>query len=335
MIRNTSVVQTIMSRPKVLVTSCDTPIEVVEFLARRCDVTVLPYVSPTEAQVLADLPGHDGVFLYGCADVNSQFFDIAGRKLKVAVAVSTELAQLDVQEMESRDYHVGGTLMHYHTALAQVAVMLLLNARRRPLESCILREEVRTGSRPQFTPVFDHHLRGSTVGIVGLGVLAHEVMTHLLGFDVGKFLLLGDSPKRAYRELVDEFVSFDNILTHSDFIVVTLPLTSETRGLFDDAAFYKMKQNAVLVNVGGPAVVKMSSLLKALHEGAILAAGLDVVDRESVPNYRELLGQPTLELGPRLGVTTNLSSEERCIYAALRILSVLVIRPIMSTPWEL
>lgn len=87
-------------------------------------------------------------------------------------------------------------------------------------------------------------------------------------------------------------MSLDDLLERSDFVIITAPLTNETRGMFNDATFGKMKKTAVLVNVGRGQIVNTDSLVKALRDETIFAAGLDVTDPEPLPPDHELLKLP-------------------------------------------
>lgn len=93
-------------------------------------------------------------------------------------------------------------------------------------------------------------------------------------------------------ELGATFVSIDELLEQSDFLVVAAPLNNETKGLFNDNAFDKMKNTAVFVNVARGQIVNTDSLVRALRNKKIFAAGLDVTDPEPLPPDHELLKLP-------------------------------------------
>lgn len=157
-------------------------------------------------------------------------------------------------------------------------------------------------------------LQGSTVGIVGLGNIGQEIVKRLKGFDVSRFIYTGHSRKKAgiYQDVRDfhyttftkcyficvgdelgaHFVSLDELLEQSDFVIVAVPLNNETRGLFNADTFGKMKKNAVFVNIGRGKVVNTDALVTALRTGTIFAAGLDVTDPEPLPPDHELLKLP-------------------------------------------
>jgi phosphoglycerate dehydrogenase-like enzyme len=78
--------------------------------------------------------------------------------------------------------------------------------------------------------------------------------------------------------------SLTDRLPHADFVVITAPLTPETRGMIDERALRLMKSSAYLVNIGRGATVQTAALIKALQAGWIAGAGLDVIDPEPLPS---------------------------------------------------
>jgi len=93
-------------------------------------------------------------------------------------------------------------------------------------------------------------------------------------------------------ELGAIFVSFDDLLKQSDYLVVAAPLTNETKGLFDDSVFDKMKKTSIFVNIARGQIVNTDSLVRALRNKKIFAAGLDVTDPEPLPPHHELFKLP-------------------------------------------
>ena len=95
-------------------------------------------------------------------------------------------------------------------------------------------------------------------------------------------------------EVMYKVDQLEEALSEGDYVVNILPLTSETRGLFDKAKFAAMKNSAFFVNVGrGPSVVT-DDLIEALQSGALAGAGLDVFEEEPLPS-----GPPTMVYGQR------------------------------------
>jgi phosphoglycerate dehydrogenase-like enzyme len=128
---------------------------------------------------------------------------------------------------------------------------------------------------------------GQTVGIVGYGSIGHAVATRAraLGMNV---LAVRRCISRETKEdpLIDrEYGSEQRLemLSQSDYVVVTLPLTEETRGLIADAEFAVMKKNAVVINVGRGPTIEERAMITALAEHRIRGAALDVFDQEPLP----------------------------------------------------
>lgn len=127
-------------------------------------------------------------------------------------------------------------------------------------------------------------LTGRTLGIVGLGGTGREVARRGVCFGMR---VLAVDPEPVERppevEAVWRMDSFHRLLNQSDAVVVCAPLTAVTRGMFDLAAFQQMKRSAILINVTRGAIVDDSSLVQALRENLIAAAGLDVTPVEPLP----------------------------------------------------
>lgn len=127
-----------------------------------------------------------------------------------------------------------------------------------------------------FAEVF-HEICGKTWGIVGLGNIGRRVadIAKLFGCRVIYYSTSGKNQNSDY-----ERVSFEELLETSDIVSVHAPLDENTKGLFDKAAFEKMKSSAIFINVGRGPIVVEQDLVDALNEGQIAAAGLDVLSVE-------------------------------------------------------
>ena len=135
-----------------------------------------------------------------------------------------------------------------------------------------------------FANVF-HEIAGKTWGIVGLGNIGRRVaeIAKLFGCRVIYYSTSGKNNNADY-----ERVSFDEILAQSDILSVHAPLDENTKGLFDKAAFAKMKPSSIFINVGRGPIVVEQDLADALEEGEIAAAGLDVLAVEPMAETNPL-----------------------------------------------
>ena len=143
-------------------------------------------------------------------------------------------------------------------------------------------------------PVPINEVAGTTVLIVGYGSIGRAVESRLAPFGV-KFLRVARSP----REGVYAVAELDELLGQADIVIITAPLTSETKHLFNAARLSKMKPQALLVNAGRGAIVETEALLQALNQNKIRAA-LDVTDPEPLPAGHPLWKAPNLLISPHV-----------------------------------
>jgi phosphoglycerate dehydrogenase-like enzyme len=144
-------------------------------------------------------------------------------------------------------------------------------------------------------PVPINEVAGATVLIVGYGSIGKAVESRLAPFGV-KFLRVAHSP----REGVYAVAKLDELLSQADIVVITAPLTSETKHLFNASRLSKMKPQALLVNAGRGGIVDTEALLQTLN-GKKIRAAIDVTDPEPLPAGHPLWKAPNLLITPHVG----------------------------------
>ena len=122
-----------------------------------------------------------------------------------------------------------------------------------------------------------HELGSMTFGIIGLGNIGRRVakIASCFGANVIYYSPSGAAPQEGYNQ-----VDFDTLLSTSDVVSVHAPLNEYTKGLMDAAAFKKMKENAIFLNLGRGPIVVEKDLTEAILNKEIKAAGLDVLEVE-------------------------------------------------------
>jgi D-3-phosphoglycerate dehydrogenase len=165
---------------------------------------------------------------------------------------------------------------------------------------------------------------GKNLGIVGYGKIARAFHRKWKGFRPGRVLVCdpyvpSDSVVAAGAEAVD----LDILLAESDFITIHTPLTPQTRHLIDAAALNRMKKTAILVNTSRGAVVDEAALIKALEEKRILAAGLDVFEKEPIGKNHPLVRIPNVVLTSHVAWYSKDSARELQSRAAQEVRRVL------------
>jgi phosphoglycerate dehydrogenase-like enzyme len=156
-------------------------------------------------------------------------------------------------------------------------------------------------------------IRGGTVGIIGYGAIGHAIGQIALAFDMNVRAL--DRHVRPGDEVVERVAAIDelhSVLGQSDVVMVTAPYTPETHHLIDEQAFNAMKRGAYLIVVSRGGIVDEDALVKALEDGRVAGAGLDVLEHEPLPEASPLWGMPNVIITPHLAGSSD-QKERRCV----------------------
>ncbi len=152
----------------------------------------------------------------------------------------------------------------------------------------------------QFVPSV---LRSRTVGIVGLGSIGGEVARLSKAFGMRVVAVRRSVPRSGGARYVDVLLPPERLrqlLSESDFVVLALPLTPETRGLIGEAELRSMRPTAYLINIARGEIVDEEALVRALEEGWIAGAGLDVFATEPLPPDSRLWELPNVVFSPHI-----------------------------------
>jgi phosphoglycerate dehydrogenase-like enzyme len=144
-------------------------------------------------------------------------------------------------------------------------------------------------------------LAGGTLLVAGLGGIGSEVARRAKAFDMTGLATVRTA--RAAPEHVDELATgdrLDELLPRADVVVICLPLTPETEGLFDAARIARMKRGARLVNIARGRIVDTAALLAALESGHLAGACLDVTDPEPLPAEHPLWRRDDVVITPHV-----------------------------------
>jgi glyoxylate reductase len=236
--------------------------------------------------------------------IDAEFFDAAGRQLKVVSNYAVGFNNIDVPEATRRGVRVGNTPGVLTDATADMAVTLLLAAARRLVDGV---DFVRSGQWQTWQPLghIGCDLVGKTLGIVGMGRIGSTVARRCRGGWEMRVLYHDQHPNEtAERELGAERVELDRLLAESDFVSVHTDLNEATQGMFNAEAFRQMKRTAVFVNTARGPLHVQQDLYEALKQGEIFAAGLDVTDPEPMAPDDPLLSLPNCVVVPHIASAT-------------------------------
>ena len=302
------------ARPKVLVTR-EVFDETLAYLSEHCEVESNQEDLALAPDVLAKrLADKDGV-LCSLTDRIDAAVISAAPKLKVVANIAVGYNNIDVPACTARGILATNTPGVLDDSTADLAWTLMLAAARRVTEvGRYIREGEWRGWRlKQWLGVDVHH---STLGIVGMGRIGQAIAKRAAGFDMR---VLYHNRKRIAEsielELKATWVSLEELLRQSDFIVLQVPYSTETHHLIGAAELAKMKPTAILVNSTRGGVIDDAALVEALKAGTIRAAGLDVFEGEP-KLHAGFLELDNVVLTPHIGSSTEATRRAMAMTAA-------------------
>ncbi|MGA0946009.1 MAG: phosphoglycerate dehydrogenase, partial [Candidatus Nanopelagicales bacterium] len=296
-----------MSKPVVLIAEELSPATVEalgpDFEIRHCD-------GADRGQLLAALPEADAVLIRSATQMDPEAI-AAGTKLKVIARAGVGLDNVDVKAATQAGVMVVNAPTSNIVSAAELAVALLLSVARNVVPANIA---LKNGEwkRSKYNGV---ELSEKTVGIVGLGRIGVLVAQRLSAFGVK--LIAYDpyvQPARA-AQIGVRLVPLDELMRESDFITVHLPKTPETAGLIGEEQLKLAKPTMYLINAARGGIVDEDALFRAISDGRVAGAGLDVYAKEPCTDS-PLFALESVVATPHLGASTDEAQEKAGISVA-------------------
>ncbi len=228
----------------------------------------------------------------------------AAPALRVISNVAVGYDNIDVTAARTRGIAVGNTPGVLTETTADLAFALILAVARRITEADSF---VREGSWKTWDPnlLLGYDLHGATIGVVGYGAIGRAVARRAMGF--GMRVLC--ATRRGVTDGTAERVPLDALLRDSDVVSLHVPLNDDTRQMIGVQQLQSMKRTAILVNTARGGVIDQAAMVRALEEGWIAGAGLDVAAVEPIPADDPLLRAPHVVLLPHIGSATHATRE--------------------------
>jgi D-3-phosphoglycerate dehydrogenase len=194
---------------------------------------------------------------------------------------------IDVAAATNADVMVSITTPAVRRPMAETFITFMLALSKNLLIKDRLTREDRADEKTGYNGIL---LRGRTIGLVGVGNIGSDLVPLLRPFEPARLLAFDPylAPERA-AELGVELVDLETLLRQSDFVNVMCPLNDETRHMMGEAQFRMMKPTAYFINAARGGIVDQPALVRALREGWIKGAGLDVFEKEPPPPDEPLL----------------------------------------------
>jgi glyoxylate reductase len=290
-------------RPRVFVTR-RIPEASLARICEECSAEIWPERLPPPYETIKEkIADCDGLVSLLTDRIDAELLDAAPR-LKVVSNFAVGFNNIDVPAATARGICVGNTPGALTDATADCAFMLLIAAARRLAEGIL---DVRGGQWRTWEPVgyLGVDLVGKTLGIVGMGRIGFALAQRCRGGWGMRVLYHDVHPSiKAEDDLGAKRVELEELLRQSDFVSVHAALTPENHKLFGDAQFQLMKKSAVFVNTARGPLVDQPALYRALTNGTIFAAGIDVTDPEPPDPNDPLLQLPNVVIAPHLASAT-------------------------------
>jgi len=235
--------------------------------------------------------------------LDSRFFEECSH-LKVVATNSVGFDHIDVAKATELGIPIGNTPNVLSKATSDIAFLLMQNVARKAI---FWHKEILNGNWDFLDPFKDLgvDLQGKTLGIFGLGRIGFDLAKSAKGaFDMPIIYHNRNKNEAAEAQLDAKYVSFDDLLAQSDVISVHANLNEENKGIFNSAAFEKMKPTSIFINSARGGLHNETDLLNALQEGVIGGAGLDVTNPEPMDRNNPLLEMKNAVILPHIGSAT-------------------------------
>ena len=309
--------------PKVFVTVEVIPESALDIIKAKADVKVWPEeASPPKEVFIKEVKYIDGLYCQLIDKIDEEVIN-AGENLKVISQVAVGYDNIDVKAATKRGLYVTNTPGVLTDTTADYAFALLMATARRITEAD---KYVRRGDWKipwALTMLTGGDVWGKTIGIVGLGRIGSGVARRATGFNMK--ILYYDVIRHPdlEKEFGVEYVEFETLLKRSDFVTLHVPLLPETYHLIGEKELKLMKETAYLINTSRGPVVDEKALYKALKEGWIKGAGLDVHEKEPTDPDDPLLKLDNITVSPHIASASVETRTKMAAMAAENLVSVL------------
>ncbi|WP_048150563.1 D-2-hydroxyacid dehydrogenase [Palaeococcus ferrophilus] len=273
---------------------------------------------PSQERLLELVGDVEAIIVRSKPKVTREVID-AAPGLKVIGRAGVGLDNVDVEYARGKGIEVVNSPGASSRSVAELAIALIFNvARKVAFADRKMREGVWAKKQ-----AMGMELEGKTLGVVGFGRIGYSVakIARALGMEV---LLYDPYPnEERAKEVGGKFVELETLLKESDVVTLHVPLIDATYHLINEERLRLMKKTAILINAARGAVVDTNALVKALQEGWIAGAGLDVYEEEPLPKDHPLTKLDNVVLTPHIGASTVEAQMRAGVEVAEKVVKVL------------
>ncbi|CAM4438119.1 gluconate 2-dehydrogenase [Paenibacillus endophyticus] len=308
--------------------------EVEAYLAQYCTVDKWEESSPIPREILLKkLENAEGLLTAG-TQVDAELIENAPR-LKAVSSISVGYNHFDLDAMRENGIIGTHTPHVLDDTVADLALALMLGTARRvaELDRYVKEGQWKAGIGNTWFGQDVHHAK---LGIIGMGRIGEAVARRArFGFDMDVAYFNRSRKPEAEAQLGVRYLSLNDLLAESDFIVMLAPLTTETNKLIGQEQFKLMKPTAIFINVSRGQTIDEAALIEALQAGTITAAGLDVFEQEPIPENHPFLTMNNVLTLPHIGSATEATRANMAMLAARNLVHALTGQTPTNTVAEL
>lgn len=258
-------------------------------------------MSPEE--LLNNIEQFDAIMVRSATKVTKEVID-KGKNLKAIARGGVGLDNIDTAYAKEKGIPVLNTPGASSISVAELAIAHMFAVSRFLNRSNV---EMREGKWPKKDYSHGRELTGKTLGVLGFGNIGREVAKRALGLGM---TVIAFDPFVKSTDMNVKLVSKDEVLENSDYITMHMPLIKAEGPALGEKEFAKVKKGLVLINCARGGVVDEKALLKALNNGTVDYAGIDVYETEPPTEaQKELINHPRVSVTPHIGASTDEAQE--------------------------
>jgi D-3-phosphoglycerate dehydrogenase len=284
-------------------------------ILKSAGVEVLYLEEPPEEELVKAIKGVHGLIVRSKPLVTRRVIEAADSLLVIGRA-GVGVDNIDVEAARARGIEILTSPEAATQSVAELTMGLILAVARK-IAFCD--RKIRAGEWPKKHAV-GVELWGKTLGVIGAGRIGSAVARIAkFGFNMNVVYYDVARNKKIEEEVGARYVSLDELLREADVVTIHVPLTEQTKYLINEEKLKLMKRTAILINTSRGAVVDTKALIRALKEGWIAGAGLDVFEEEPLPPNHPLLELENVVLTAHIGASTEEAQERAGVDIAKKV----------------
>jgi D-3-phosphoglycerate dehydrogenase len=284
-------------------------------ILKSAGVEVLYLEEPPEEELVKAIKGVHGLIVRSKPLVTRRVIEAADSLLVIGRA-GVGVDNIDVEAARARGVEILTSPEAATQSVAELTMGLILAVARK-IAFCD--RKIRAGEWPKKHAV-GVELWGKTLGVIGAGRIGSAVARIAkFGFNMNVVYYDVARNKKIEEEVGARYVSLDDLLREADVVTIHVPLTEQTKYLINEEKLKLMKRTAILINTSRGAVVDTKALIRALKEGWIAGAGLDVFEEEPLPPNHPLLELENVVLTAHIGASTEEAQERAGVDIAKKV----------------